>query len=248
MGPREEFEREHGYWRPEWDAVVSADPALFEAFGRYVRAASAGGALEPSVRELIGIALNAALTHLNAEGVRSHVRKALRLGVTFDEIVETLECASFLSIHTLTFAVPMLVEELLAAGRPNPADRPLTEREAAIKEEFSRVRGFWTPTLDVMVRLDADFFDAYLKYSSIPAQRNALSPKVREFVWIAINVSSTHLYEEGIHVHVRNALAHGATAEELLAVFEQAVLMNIETPALGLSILREEAERLRHEG
>jgi alkylhydroperoxidase/carboxymuconolactone decarboxylase family protein YurZ len=238
-----EFEAQHSYWRSEWDSITIADPEIFRAFAGLASAASSRDVLDPGVRELIMVAVNAAVTYLNADGVRAHIGNALRLGVSSDEITETLELASVLGIHSCTMTVPILIEELVAAGQEDVTKRALTDREAEIKEHFIGIRGYWTPTWEVIVRLHPEFLEAYLGYSSVPFKRNALSPKVKELIYIAIDVSATHLYEEGIRVHIQNALRHGATADEILAVCEQAALIVIATCELGFEILLDETKR-----
>jgi hypothetical protein len=57
--------------------------------------------------ELIGVALNAACTNLNADGTRRHIRAALRAGATRDEVLMILEMASVMSIHSCSLGAPM---------------------------------------------------------------------------------------------------------------------------------------------
>lgn len=45
------------------------------------------------------------------------MKNALKYGATKEEIMEVLELTSVLGIHTLTLGVPILVEELKAAGK-----------------------------------------------------------------------------------------------------------------------------------
>jgi alkylhydroperoxidase/carboxymuconolactone decarboxylase family protein YurZ len=64
--------------------------------------------------ELIAIAVDASCTHLYAPGVRRHVRKALELGATKEEIAAVLQLTSVLGIHTMSVGAPILHEELAA--------------------------------------------------------------------------------------------------------------------------------------
>ena len=68
--------------------------------------------LEPKVKELIYTAFDASATHLYVPGLRQHIRNALALGATTDEVMEVFEIASVIGIHTCTMGVPILVEEL----------------------------------------------------------------------------------------------------------------------------------------
>ena len=39
-----------------------------------------------------------------------------------------------------------------------------------------------------------------------------LSPKVKEFVYIAFDTAATHLYVKGLKLHIENAIGYGANA------------------------------------
>ena len=69
------------------------------------------------MKELIYIAIDAATTHLYEPGLRQHMRNALNYGATKEEIMEVLELVSVLGIHACTLGVPVLIEELAAAGK-----------------------------------------------------------------------------------------------------------------------------------
>jgi alkylhydroperoxidase/carboxymuconolactone decarboxylase family protein YurZ len=73
--------------------------------------------LEPKVKELVYIAFDAAATHLYVPGLKLHMRNAVRLGATAEEITEVLEIVSVIGIHAATVGVPILAEELARAAR-----------------------------------------------------------------------------------------------------------------------------------
>ena len=45
---------------------------------------------------------------------------------------------------------------------------------------------------------------------------------MRELIYTAFDASATHMFEPGLRQHIRNALALGATREELMEVLELA--------------------------
>nr|WP_241731729.1 carboxymuconolactone decarboxylase family protein [Microbacterium ginsengiterrae] len=71
---------------------------------------------------------------------------------------------------------------------------------------------------ETLLRADPDWFSAYTDYSSHPWVRGVLSPKVRELIYIAIDLSCTHLFDVGVRPHIENAIRYGATIEELVEV------------------------------
>lgn len=240
---REQFAAARGSWPEAWDGLEQLDPAYLEAYLRLASVPWTAGVLEPKVRELVGVAVNASCTHLRVSATRTHVQRALEHGATVQEVMEVYELTSVLGIHTTTVAVPILLEELAAAGHDVPTEREPTPREAALKEEFIRVRGYWSELWDGVLALDPDFFEAYFRFSAVPFQDGVLSPKVRELIYIAIDASTTHLFEPGTRIHIRNALAHGATAAEIMEVLELTAVLGVQTMDVGVPVLLEEAGR-----
>ncbi|MEC8109578.1 MAG: carboxymuconolactone decarboxylase family protein, partial [Pseudomonadota bacterium] len=84
-----------------------------------------------------------------------------------------------------------------------------------LKQEFIEKRGYWNEFWEGLLTLDPEFFTAYLKFSSIPWSPGVLEPKVKEFIYIAIDAATTHLYEPGLRIHIENAFKYGATKEEI---------------------------------
>lgn len=61
-------------------------------------------------KELIYCAFDCAATHLYVSGLKEHMRNALRYGVTVEQVLEVLELATPLSLHTLNVAIPVVAE------------------------------------------------------------------------------------------------------------------------------------------
>ena len=112
--------RASGNWNPDWEPFASLDPAWTERVVSMALAPAVSGALEPKTIEFIGIALSAASTQLHAPAVRRHIRRALDLGATKEEITAVLQCTSLQSLYSLCLAAPILLEELEARDRRAP--------------------------------------------------------------------------------------------------------------------------------
>jgi len=112
---RDEFIEARGYWNEFWDGLLELDPNFFQAYLAFSGVPWRTGPLEPKIKELIYIAVDAATTHLYEPGLRQHIRNALKYGATREEIMEVLELVSVLGIHACTMGVPVLMEELKAA-------------------------------------------------------------------------------------------------------------------------------------
>ena len=93
---REEFLDSRGYWNEFLDGLLELDPDFFAAYAELAAVPWRQGPLEPKVKELILLAMDAAATHMYEPGVREHTRNALALGATAAEIMEVLELTSTL--------------------------------------------------------------------------------------------------------------------------------------------------------
>ncbi|HWL28017.1 MAG TPA: carboxymuconolactone decarboxylase family protein [Burkholderiaceae bacterium] len=111
-------------------------------------------------------------------------------------------------------------------------DTPLCEAHIA--------KGDWNPLWDQLRELDPEFMEAYLAFRSVPQQNGPLPQKYKELILIAINAATTHLYGPGVRRHMRNAIAHGATREEILEAIQLTTVMGIHSCNLAVPILMEE--------
>ncbi len=118
----------------------------------------------------------------------------------------------------------------------------LSPRQRALKEAFTEARGYWSPVWDQVLALDPAFFEAYLNFSAVPWRHGVLEPKVSEFIYIAIDASTTHLHAEGTRTHMKNALRHGATQQEIMEVLQLISVLGIHSTTHGVPILLEELE------
>jgi alkylhydroperoxidase/carboxymuconolactone decarboxylase family protein YurZ len=111
-----DFTASRGYWHQFWDGLLELDPELFSAYLEFSSLPWRQGVLPPVVKELVYIAFDAAATHLYVPGLKLHMRNAVRLGGSAEEIVEVLEVVSVIGVHAVTTAVPILAEELSASA------------------------------------------------------------------------------------------------------------------------------------
>jgi len=107
-------------WNPNWDPFYALDAGWTEKFMDMALKPMRSGVLDAKTIEFIAIAVDASCTHMYAPGVRRHVRKALALGATPEEITAVLQLTSVLGIHTMSLGAPILLEEL-AAAQPGKA-------------------------------------------------------------------------------------------------------------------------------
>jgi alkylhydroperoxidase/carboxymuconolactone decarboxylase family protein YurZ len=109
-----DFTKIRGYWHSFWDEMLELDPELFAAYTEFSAHPWHHGTLEPKVKEFVYIAFDTAATHLYVPGLKLHIENAVGYGATAQEILEVMEIASVLGIHSVTSAAPILAEELTA--------------------------------------------------------------------------------------------------------------------------------------
>lgn len=109
---------------------------------------------------------------------------------------------------------------------------PLTDKQIA--------KGDWNPLWDTMREWDPEFMEAYLAFRNVPHRNGPLPAKTKEFVLIAINAATTHLYAPGVRRHIQNALRLGATREEILEVIQLTTIVGIHAINMAVPILAEE--------
>jgi len=218
------------------DAVRAVSPSLYAAASEFWRAAT-GGHLPARTKELVLLAMHATATALNVHAIRRQIDRALHAGATEAEILDVLITIVSVANHALYTTVPILVEELEAAGIKADLS-PLEEHEfQATKEEFIASRGFWNLDREQLTRMMPDYYRALSKMSTESWKSGALTAKEREFVCIGIDCTVTHVYEPGLRRHVREALGHGATREEICEIFQLAALLGLEGFVIGATAL-----------
>lgn len=171
-----------------WEALLRIDPAFFSASVSMAAVPRQKAHLSRKEQALIGLAVDCAATHLYTPGIRTHIQAAAKEGATVDEVLEVIELSSTLGIHACNIGVPLLVEVLKEEGLTSHLGRPLYQRHERLKKQFTEKRGYWHTFWEDFLRLDPEFFEAYLEFSGLPwvkdvkgaptPGKGALSPKV----------------------------------------------------------------------
>lgn len=252
---KEEFLATGEHFTVTWHNVLTLDERYFRAYLHMRQVPIQKQKLSRKVQELICLAINASVTHLYEPGIRAHTSAALEAGASKAEIMETLELTSVIGVHALNVGMPLLQEVLDERDQygsdteSRPSTKDLTQRQEDLRNTFQKERGYWSPTWDAVLSIAPDFFEAYTNFSSVPFQPDhaALDVKTKELIYCAIDASTTHLYQPGLKLHIRNALNKGASPEEVAEVFELAALIGVVSVMKGADILIEEIEQV-HKG
>lgn len=217
--------------------LASEVPSFHDAASSFWTSALGPGVLSPRMKELVLVALHGTVTSLNDQATHRHIQRALQAGATPSDVLDVLLTIVGAANHALYFAVPVLMRELQARGGPAAELPGVTPQALAIKEEFIKARGMWNEQRDVLVRMMPEYFAALSKISTATWKDGSLARKERELICIAIDCTVTHMFEPGLALHIRCALDHGATRDEILHVFQLASLTGLETYIRGAESL-----------
>lgn len=227
-----------------WDEAALAqlrewDPKWAEMCSRMATQPWRSGVLPRRLVELVGLAVNIACTNLNAEGTRRNIRGALEAGASREEVLMVIKMASLLAIHVCSLGAPILLEEGKAAGAS-----PKAKAGATPACDKMKAIGQWNTAWDPFFTLDPEWTDAFMATGAGIYASGTLPPKEVELLSIAFDVSYTHMYAPGTRRHIKNALAAGATVEEIMEVLKLCVTQGVQALNLGVPILAEEVRRL----
>jgi alkylhydroperoxidase/carboxymuconolactone decarboxylase family protein YurZ len=229
----------------DWhDAILEIDTGLFERMTRLYEVYNLS-VIEPKLRHLIWVAVDAVPTHLYPVGIELHARAALNHGGTAREVLETLEIAATAGERSFAAALPVVLEELQQAGiRPTLHGDGNSADANTAKADYAADTGFVPPWLEELLRLSPDFTPATLAIGHGNARGGVLGPKARALITLAVVSCPAVLDLAATREQVRHALGAGATAEELVAVLELGSGIGLHALSLGVpALLRVLAER-----
>jgi alkylhydroperoxidase/carboxymuconolactone decarboxylase family protein YurZ len=225
-----------GFWHESLDPFLEMGADLFESYLRYSAIPWRRGHLEPKVKEFVYIALDAVTTHLYEPGLRLHIQNALRYGATPDEIRGVLALIGIVGVHSFTSALPILAEEAGLTVEGTELDEEQRQRLEAGKSRM----GYWHPALRHLLILDPESFEALADLNSVSAQNPILAPRVKAFILLAADASTTRIYEPAVRAHIRTALDMGASVKELIEVLQLVSVVGLHSCTFGARILCEE--------
>lgn len=231
---------ERGYWHPFHEGLLQLHPEFLRAYLDFVAAPWKSRHLEPKVREFVYIAIDGSVTHLYERGLRRHIERALDLGATQAEVLQVIELTCSMGHNTHELGMSVLLEEMKQASPAVGAEiARLTPEERRLKDEFIAATGHWPDCGDAVLKFAPEFVGGFLRFRSVAWNAGPLAPKVKEFIGLAINAAPTSLHEAGVRSHIRRALQHGATPEEISEVLQLASAIAIHTCTVAAPALVE---------
>ncbi|MBO9647598.1 MAG: carboxymuconolactone decarboxylase family protein [Variovorax sp.] len=116
----------------------------------------------------------------------------------------------------------------------------ITDPELArIKATFIAERGYWRPWTETMLRACPGFVAQYAHYAGYPARTGPLSPRMIELIYVALDSSSSHLFESGLQTHMKKALEVGVTQADIFDVLHLVAVQGAVSVGQAADVLAE---------
>lgn len=242
---KEKFCQDRGAWKwnQTWETILGMNEEMISAYAALSSVPHKKGHLSAKVITLIYVASDASITHLYAPGIKNHIEHGLRdLGITKEEFMETLAIATSVGTGTFTECYPAFMKALSEEGIEVTGN---AEKVKKLRERCKTELDRWDSGLEKIAGMDLEMLEAYLDYVKAALSKNILEPKVREFLYIALNAAPTTLNKENVYVHIKKALKLGATKDEIAEIFDLVSCNGIHTITVGVPILSEAAGGLQ---
>ena len=207
---RADFIRQRGYWRPWTETLLQEHPALVQAYARYAGHPAAHGPLSERQIELLYIALDASGSHLFEPGLRTHLARALAVGVRPAEVFETLHLVAAQGLDGVTQGAALLAE---LCGQPPDDDPLLTLR-----------------------RLDPAYAQAVQDFVALPGPPEGLAPDDRHLIRVALAACFTAHHPGALRHHLQQGLQAGLTPAALLQAIQLGAHLAVHGTALGAQV------------
>lgn len=115
----------------------------------------------------------------------------------------------------------------------------LDAERARIKAYFIEQRGYWRPWTETMLAISPGFVEQYAHYAGYPARTGPLSERMVELIYVALDASSAHLYEPGLHTHLQRALQVGCSQADIVDVLHLVAVQGMAQAGQAAEILAE---------
>ncbi len=150
------FKKSGGRWPAAFDDLATTSPNFAQAVLRFLSLSQSNRRLDAKTEAFVQVALTASVTTLDPTGLHHALVRAFELGATQEELLEVLALVSVLGIHSATVNVPIVVEELRAAGHTVNVTQ-LDEAQRALSDRYLTSR-YW----DFFREVFGDFIDGLL--------------------------------------------------------------------------------------
>ena len=122
---------------------------------------------------------------------------------------------------------------------PMSRTEDMSTARAQIKAFFIAERGYWRPWTETMLQVSPGFVEQYARYAGYPARTGPLSERMVELIYVGLDASSSHLFESGLHTHMKRALEVGATEADIFDVLHLVAVQGVASVGQAAEIVAE---------
>jgi alkylhydroperoxidase/carboxymuconolactone decarboxylase family protein YurZ len=193
--------------------------------------------LDPKLAAFVRLKIDVSATHLYAPGVRRHIKAAIELGATREELLEVIKLSAVIGIHACATGVPILAQELVHAGRQSAP--PESTHPTPVCDGL-RAQNQFNPLWETLYNWDRVWLEKFLAMGAGIWRDNILPPLWIELLCIAGDAALTHMYSPGTRRHIATALALGADRAQIDEVLRIVAEQGQESYEFALPILEQE--------
>ena len=233
----------------ELQSYKRLDPEYIDAAIRLYEYPLLRRALSERDQALILLSLEVLVTQLRPERIRQRIDGARFAGASYDEILATVELASVVGLHSISYGLPRLQQVLESRGEAFDAERNPDRAERVAAHEARGYRGMNIDgMLSSILHADPEYFERFTSLLEIPWLRvDVLDNKIKQMICIAIDACCSHLYEEGLIRHYHEALDAGVTPAQIVEVLQLCSITGLRSleaslPILGAELAESDAE------
>lgn len=227
------FIAERGYWRPWTDTMLQVSPGFVRQYARYAGYPARTGPLTERMVELIYVGLDASASHLFESGLNTHMKRALEVGATRNDIFDVLHLVAIQGLASVCQASDILAE-LIGTVEAPAVDEKLQAR-------IDQPGTAHALALASVARLDPGYAEVLLDFIEQGGPGAGLTPAERSLVQLALHACFTAFNPGAVRKIVATALSLDLTPAELLQAIQLGAHLAVHGTALGANVFRQVA-------
>jgi alkylhydroperoxidase/carboxymuconolactone decarboxylase family protein YurZ len=230
------FIAERGYWRPWTDTMLQVSPGFVRQYARYAGYPARTGPLTERMVELIYVGLDASASHLFESGLNTHMKRALEVGATQNDIFDVLHLVAIQGLASVCQACDILAE-LTGTVEALAVDEKLQAR-------IDQLGTAHALALASVARLDPGYAEVLLDFIEQGGPGAGLTPAERSLVQLALHACFTAFNPGAIRQIVATALSQDLTPAQLLQAIQLGAHLAVHGTALGTNVFRQVASQI----
>jgi alkylhydroperoxidase/carboxymuconolactone decarboxylase family protein YurZ len=218
-----------------WPALLEVEPRALAKVHNFLRDAEQPACISERLRHLIWVVADSVVTHLYPRGTAVHIKIAMQCGASKSEIIEALQIAMFASCRGFAHGLPIVLEEAGMSETGEAHAASLSPEQVALRNQIESSLGFWADWMGLALRHCPTTLRAIVEVGLPVETQERLGKKERELLLFAAYACPALCDREGTRRHARQALAAGATAEELISTLRLCNTISVHSMAEGVN-------------